>query len=1552
MKSPEFRVTDDQLLTSDASRCKNVFPHGNAHAQSANMVNRSNISEYGAPRKTIRSAHNENPKITDADYSRLKPSVFSEKRLKDLNHNIVFPNLCLFGPQIQYPVQINGTRFDCIIDTGSQISICDYDIYEKFFNYLPIVQFNTDITFRTADGSAMPYLGYIEVLLNLPEFISGTTQSIFVTMMICKVAGTSSLKKNIIIGTNVFEEIWKTDLDQTSCLASNIYQTLDKAQDFKNINKPIFSQPVLARKQLTDGILIMKPNEKQNLTLLFRNKIPQAKSLVFIEPVNAENLQFEPIITYSHKYINRITLDVVNTSNSDIILSQDTLIGNILLVDNPFLLSDLPNGSVVTDHYMDYVRDEYPVSSKMLDDDDNEKLPDFEDLICNISSNHSLSDSERDKLLEIIMKNERLFSKHEYDIGLVSDISHDIVLQDNIPFKLRNRNLPVKMYAAAKAHIQELLQKEIIRPSFSNFSSAPLFVSKKDGRIRMVTDLRVLNNKTVRDNYALPRLEIILPHLSGQRCFSKIDIRAGYFNIMVTETDKHKTAFSTPFGLYEYNRLPMGAKNSGATFQRAMENILRELLNDGVMVYLDDIICYTTNIKDHFNLLSKVFRLLSDAGVKVNPNKCEFLLDEIKYLGHVINKHGLTPDPDKVKCVSSWPTLRTVHDIQKFCGFFGYFRSHIPNFANIIRPLTDLTKGVKYKPRSKFGPPTKQPDLKRSIEHLWTPECDQARDDVIYALTHAPVLKFPDSEMPYILHIDASLTGISGVLLQKKTDGKLYPVAFASRCLKKSETNYPIAKLEFLALKWAVTEKFKDYLYGSSFTVFSDSSPLCYIKTSPKIDATSQRWLSQLAAFDFEVKYKPGCKNIDADVLSRQFERKFDESIVNDESLENDENFQKIDSPFFEINSISCIEYSKPISPFLKSKRFVLSDSKLSCDDLSTCEINANECILETSNLIDSSPEIFNMPEYMTQGHSLISKLHWPTEQDNDLQLSKVKQAIRLGHTLSKREIQYVYLPLRDKWKHLVVHDSILYKIVNRGSKTLKLIVLPEHLVTKVLFALHNESGHLGTERIISLFKDRFYFPRIDTIISNYVSKCRECIIKKTLPAKHFAMGSVKADRPFECLSMDFLSLEPDSKGFSSVLVVTDVFTKYAFAFPTKNQLASTVAKLLIEKIFNIFGLPERLLSDRGTNFVGNLIKQVCSLMGIKKIFTCPYSPKSDAICERFNRTLINMIGTLPSKSINTWSDYVQQLAFFYNCSPHSVTQFSPFELMFGRNCRMPVDIYLNTQPSDVIHKRTPLQYVKALQFRMETCHELARQHRDANHEANKLRYDAKVRPSNIAVGDFVLTRNDSVRGKHKLQPLWLPKVCVVLEQVEKEQSKLPVFLIRERDCPSSKGKYVHGDRLLLLETLDNFDDAEVNHDSQSHCADRKSESVPLDTKPLDKADSDLSEGDDDWLDAVLSDFERVPHYGANNTGRSDTPASPSIVDEACQEDSFDSQLETPEVIQEDAVPPSMETDCVGEQPVHSVEEGRELPLDYRETPRRSSRAHVPPQLYGNPVRY
>ncbi len=1215
-----------------------------------------------------------------------------------------------------------------------------------YFGYLPMIpigklaDYDIEVpVVRTVTGNEIKYVGAVELQIKLDYETSGIHRSVPALVLVMDESVPTRPTEGehyCLIGMNVIEtcSIYRKRPRGEWCEMDPVYTNLLKVAEIEDQQ-----DGRLGTVRLADS-LTLEAGEEKTIKCVFRSKVTGVRATVLTE-CNHSLAKFVPVLQdVNLRTLSRVTIPIKNTRDTKLTLGRGVVVGVAYISESPFTLQRRDIQCLaemaqlqVEEHTETEEFLQSAGGTGLRETEDLDLTPDMRQLWEHVETQRQhLEDGQYLDLLSVLLDNSKVFSKSEYDIGKVEGVKHAFNLIDDVPFKVRNRNVPPRMFVAAKEHINQLLQKGIIRHSTSPYSSAPLFIQKPDGRVRMVTDLRHLNAKTVRDNYALPRIDDILPHLAGNRYFTKMDIRSGYYNIEIEERDKEKTAFSTPFGLFEYNRMVQGAKTSAATFQRCMENVLKPLLYEGCIAFLDDVIIYSKTVEEHLEILDQALKLMQKAGLKIHPGKCTILAKEILYLGHTITEHGIQANPEKTACLTDWPQIRTVKDLMSFLGFCGYFRRHIPHFSGIAKPLVALTQGVKYKPKDPFGPPTKHPALERDITDEWSEECQKAREKLIQCLTNPPLLAFPNMTKTFILHVDACTTGLGAVLLQYGDDDKLHPVCYASRALKKSECNYPVYKLEFLALKWAVTEKFHMYLYGSPFKVYTDNNPLTYIHTTLKVDATSQRWLAALGDYDFTIHYKPGTTNVDADILSRLAKAK----------------------------DISCDH----ISAFIEGK-----DPIIQYVDVSALEV---ECGAVRANI------------------------NWTDVQNQDFEFKEVMRLVKMNEDVRPADFPRNYRRLfYQKHKMYFNESGILCKKADFEGQDYELIVLPHCALPLVLNALHNESGHFGIERTASLFRRRFYYPGYAQVISDYIGSCVPCVTKKSTKKKHGMLGEVSARRPFETLSMDFLSIENDKSGYGHVLIVTDVFTKYAYAFPTKNEKATTVAKLLVDKVFSVFGLPQKLLSDRGRNFESKVIEQLCKLLGIKKVFTCPYNPKSDSVCERFNRTLIGMLGTLSEQKRQDWHKYVPHLVGVYNSTQHSSTGFSPFELMFGRKSRLPVDQYLGTNPIETEYDDVG-QYIEELRERMEFVHALAQQSQDHSHSMNKYRYDQKVSEEILEPGDWVFVRNVGVKGMHKLAPTYLPEVFQVLRCVDGNPR---VYEIRNLTRPRRKNRILHVDMLLKV---------------------------------------------------------------------------------------------------------------------------------------------------------
>ncbi|GJV43572.1 putative reverse transcriptase domain-containing protein [Tanacetum coccineum] len=313
--------------------------------------------------------------------------------------------------------------------------------------------------------------------------------------------------------------------------------------------------------------------------------------------------------------------------------------------------------------------------------------------------------------------------------------------------------------------LKELQEKGFIRPSHSPWGAPVLFVKKKDGSMRMCIDYRELNKLTIKNRYPLPRIDDLFDQLQGACCFSKIDLRSGYHQLRVREEDIPKTAFRTRYGHFEFTVMPFGLTNAPAIFMDLMNRVCKPYLDKFVIVFIDDILIYSKSEEEHEVHLKTILDLLQKEKLYAKFSKCEFWLQEVQFLGHVVNHDGIHVDPSKVESVKNWKTPESSTEIRSFLGLAGYYRRFIENFSKIAKPLTLLTQKNK--------------------TYVWGNEQDEAFHILKEKLCNAPVLALPDGPDDFVVYCDASKQGFGCVLMQR---GKV--IAYASRQLKKHEKNY------------------------------------------------------------------------------------------------------------------------------------------------------------------------------------------------------------------------------------------------------------------------------------------------------------------------------------------------------------------------------------------------------------------------------------------------------------------------------------------------------------------------------------------------------------------------------------------------------------------------------------------------------------------------------------------------------------------------------------------------------------------------------------------
>ena len=446
-------------------------------------------------------------------------------------------------------------------------------------------------------------------------------------------------------------------------------------------------------------------------------------------------------------------------------------------------------------------------------------------------------------------------------------------------------------------------------------------------------------------------------------------------------------------------------------------------------------------------------------------------------------------------------------------------------------------------------------------------------------------------------------------------------------------------------------------------------------------------------------------------------------------------------------------------------------DVDLKCMDTHVVNAILTGCRSKSSLIESVSCSSKIIPPELNQDSDSSSNINWMKEQRADPNLTVIIKLIESGQ-LQKRKQHGKDTPevkslLRIRKSLKLVKDILYRKTYTDNSSTKKVqwqLVVPKAYRSRALVGCHDDVGHQGRMRTLSLLRERFYWPGMQTEAMQHVQQCTRCLRRKT-PSHVAPLQPIHVTQPLELVHMDYLSLEPSKGNIENVLVITDHFTRYALAYPSKTQTAQATARILWDNFICHYGFPEKFISDQGRNFESDLIKELCKIAGVKKLHTTPYHPQSNGQCERFNSTLCNMLGTLSEEEKSDWKSYLGCMTHAYNCTKHASTTYSPYYLMFGRHPRLPIDVEFGLPKSNSGDNSSKSRYIQKLRRRLNYAFQKAT--KVANQQANKYKssYDKSIKGPQLQEKDLVLVKIVAHKGRHKLQDKWEPEEYVVVEQ-------------------------------------------------------------------------------------------------------------------------------------------------------------------------------------------
>jgi hypothetical protein len=683
---------------------------------------------------------------------------------------------------------------------------------------------------------------------------------------------------------------------------------------------------------------------------------------------------------------------------------------------------------------------------------------------------------------------------------------------------------------ALKAWLEENLRKGFIRPSSSPAASPVLFVQKPDGALRLCMDYRGLNAVTVKDRYPLPLTKETLNNLKGMKYFSTIDIVSAFNNIRMKKGLEYLTAFRTRFGLYESLVMPFGLTGAPATFQRFINDTLREYLDIFCAVYLDDILVFSRTRAEHSKHLCLILERLRSAGLYAKLPKCHFFQSEVKYLGLIVGCDGIKMDPAKIKIIEEWQAPKNVTDIKAFLGFAGFYRRFIRNFSKILLPIINLEK--------------------KGTPFIWSDACEAAFQYIKDEFMKQPILKTFEWDVETILETDASDYVSAGVMSQKDEEGVLRPVAFYTKKHTPTECNYEIYDKELMAIIRCL-EEWQPELEGSKIPIkiITDHRNLEYFMSTKKLNRRQARWSGFLSRFNFNIVYRPGKQGMKPDALTRRSQDLPEEgderlqhqsqTILKRECLEGfpSEELDRIHQEAEErlqLNAVSTRSNKKRV-------RFILPEETQPESD----EPNA-EWPEWLDDLLKKGYE-----EDLVPG-SVLEALDRGDEKHSDISLADCTR--KYGRLYYRKRL---YVPDLDELKAEILREC------HEGPIT----------------------GHPGRSKTYELLTREYYWPGMYEYASRWVKNCETC--RRITPSREGYQGLLRPlaapDRAWKDISMDFITHLPESHGYDAVLVVVDRLTKFRYYIPYKGTCdTEEAARLFRDHIWRYHGLPETIVSDRG----------------------------------------------------------------------------------------------------------------------------------------------------------------------------------------------------------------------------------------------------------------------------------------------------------------------------------------------------------------------------------
>lgn len=917
------------------------------------------------------------------------------------------------------------------------------------------------------------------------------------------------------------------------------------------------------------------------------------------------------------------------------------------------------------------------------------------------------------------------------------------------PIFAKQRHYTHEEVIAMKEHIKSLLDKKIIEPTDSGYAATSRIIPKKNGTSRLVVNYIPLNAATYRNSYALPHISDILGAIQGNQFFTTMDCQQGFYQIDVDQRDRHKTAFSTPVGNYQFRRCPFGARNSCAVFQSEMNRIFHDGLYTRCIIYVDDILVFGRTRLEHDTNLEWILKRCEEFNVKIKYEKCQFAKQQVQFLGFIISGSSIKPIPDRVKSLSKTNPPRDKTELKSIIGKLNFYSRFISNYSQQLEPLRTL--------------------LTKNKDYQWTQHHQNAFEKLISLLdpTDQHLLVPINLQKKIVLHIlpnscEAILTTIDNKIIMR-----------VSRLLSTAESNYTSTEKQLLALTFAM-KKFRLYLAVDKFTIVvpdkSLEKTLSLVNRPERVDNLLLRMPLGFDSFKFELD--PSLKP------SVTYER---DVHVAEEIFYVDGSCKANGKPNCRASWAVVAEYDNDFeSSGLVEKNPSNQSAELTAA-IKACEIAKSKGYSAISIVTDSkylysaatewidkwknnewkdnknkpvvNTDLFKQLLYAKEGLN-IEWLHVKGHADNAgniradalaKSLLDKKPALLNCMSTSTSSIQEESSEIEELKKQIkqnqvanlrTIDGTVYYMDPKLPDNSRKRIYVPKTSRHWLITLAHDDAmygGHLGVKKTYRKLT-RFWWPKIHNDVESYVRSCDLCQRYKNpvgLPPGY--LHSIPVSKVFEHIHIDIVGpLKATKRGHTYVITATDAFSKWAFARPTQNIRTSEVIKFVEEAILSVHGKPQRIITDRGTQFTSGEWKDFIEKLNIEHKLTAPYHPQANGIDERLNGTLMRILRAYVDEYQENWDDHLKWSLYVYNTTVNDSTGYSPYQVLHGMDSRSPLK---PEETLTTINNETVLPNIR------QSIRSDVEERIQKSQENQKKYYDRKHQNHNLKLGQLVYFR-------------------------------------------------------------------------------------------------------------------------------------------------------------------------------------------------------------------